>query len=85
MHSKSFVFAAAALLLAGAAPAFASNFTDDRDLGNNEHQTKLDEEYARRRPTIMPGTPPPEISTRSLYGYVPPHRSKVKRTVPHGN
>jgi hypothetical protein len=86
MYSKSFVSAAAAaVLLACAAPALAANFTDERDRGNNEHTTLLDEEYARTHPTIIPGTPPALMGTRSTYGYVLPHRPKAKRTVSHGN
>ena len=85
MYSKSFVVsAAAAVLLAGMAPALAANFTDERDSGNSVHQTHLDREYARTHPTIVPGTPPAP-STHSPYGYVPPHRSKVKRPLPHGH
>jgi hypothetical protein len=69
------VLAVAAVLLAGAAPALAANFTDERDRGASEHQTLLDQEYARTHPTITPGVP---VGNSAPYGYVPPHHPKPK-------
>jgi hypothetical protein len=86
MHSRAIVvFAAAAMLLASVPAARAANFTDERDVGNNLHQTLLDREYARTHPTVIPGTPPALTNPRSPYGYAPPHHSKTKRIPSHGN
>jgi hypothetical protein len=69
------VCATAVVVLAGASVALARDWTDDRDDGFNAHQGDLDREYARTRPTILPGTP---VRNGTPYGYVPPHRPKAK-------
>ena len=76
MYSKTsfVVFAAAVVMLAGASVALARDWTDERDYGLNEHQTNLDQEYSRTRPTITPGTPARDGSS---YGYVPPRGPQI--------
>ena len=78
MYGKKFVvlLAAAAVLLAS--PALARR--DRRDSGLSVRQTHLDEAYARRHPTLVPGTPP-RLHSRlnSSYGYVPPRRAAARR------
>jgi hypothetical protein len=75
MYSKkSLVLFASAVVLVSSA-ALAANFTDRRDSGLSVRQTELDEQYARRHPTIVPGTP---ARKNTPYGYVPPHRSAAK-------
>jgi hypothetical protein len=69
------VLAAAAVLVAGAPGALASHHGDSRDRGPNEHQTDLDQAYARTHPLIMPGTP---VTISAPDGYVPPHHPKTK-------
>jgi hypothetical protein len=77
MYSKSFVvFAAATVLLAGA--ALARDY-DRRDSGLSVRQMQLDREYARKNPTITPGTPPALSGPRGAYGHVAPHRPSTKR------
>jgi hypothetical protein len=78
MYSKKslVLFVAAIVLLAGASVARAGDdFTRERDRGLNEHQTELDEQFARSHPTVMPGTP---TRPSTPYGYVPPHRPVAK-------
>jgi hypothetical protein len=76
---KSLVlFAAVVVLLAGAPVARAGDSVPDERSGGqglNEHQTELDEQYARSHPTTMPGTP---ARPSSPYGYVPPHHAAAK-------
>ena len=57
MYSKKFlVLFAAVVLLASASVARAGPTSpDDRDSGNNAHQTELDEQYARNHPTMSDG------------------------------
>jgi hypothetical protein len=78
MYSKKclVLFAAAIVLVAGSLVARAGNDSpDDRDSGLNEHQTELDEQYARSQATVMPATP---ARASTPYGYVPPHRPTAK-------
>jgi hypothetical protein len=78
MYSKrSLVLCAAAIVLfAGASVARAGDSrTDERSDGVSEHQTELDEQFARSHQTVMPGTP---ARPSTLYGYVPPHRPAAK-------
>jgi hypothetical protein len=82
MYSKKSLVLVAAVGVLLATPALAANFTDERDSGLSVRQTQLDEQYARRHPTIVPGTPP-SLSTPYGYGYVPPHRPAAKHR--HGN
>jgi len=53
---KSLVLLAAAVVLL-ASPALAAKKHHPRYGGNNARQTALDEQYARKHPTIVPGTP----------------------------
>ena len=79
MYSKKslVLFAATIVLLAGASVARAGNDGPrSRDTGVNEHQTELDEQFARSYQTVMPGTP---ARPSTLYGYVPPHRHPASR------
>ena len=78
MYSKKFLVlsAAAVMLLASVPVALAgADGPRDRDSGLSEHQTELDEQFARSHPTTMPGTPVRPISP---YGYAPPHRPAAK-------
>ena len=78
MYSKRSLvpFAAAIMLLAGAWVARAGNDGPrSRDMGVNEHQVELDEQFARSHQTLMPVTSTP-------YGYVPPHRPAAKHRHP---
>jgi hypothetical protein len=49
------LFAAAAVLLAS--PALAAKNRYGRDSGHSVRQTELDQQRARKHPTIVPGTP----------------------------
>jgi hypothetical protein len=75
--SRSFVVCAAAVaMLAGASVALARDWTDERDYGLTEHQTDLDQQYARTRPTVTPGAP---VRNGTSYGYVSPRHPRAKR------
>jgi len=63
-----------AVVLLASTPSDARR--DRRDRGNSVRQTLLDDEYARRHPTIVPGTPP--RLSRS-FGYVPPRQSTARQ------
>ena len=87
MYSKRslVLFAAAAVLLVSMTLAANSGSSrpgkeNGRDTGNNVHQTLLDDEYARRHPTIVPGTPP---RLNNPYGYVPPRNSTARQATSH--
>jgi hypothetical protein len=71
------LFAAAVVLLAGSPVARANDRPDKRSggLGLSEHQTELDEQFARSHQTVMPGTPARPISP---YGYAARHRPAAK-------
>jgi hypothetical protein len=80
MYSKRslVLFAAAIMLLAGASVARAGDsVTDERSggAGLNEHQTELDEQFARSHQTVTRGTP---ARPGTPYGYVPPHHPAAK-------
>jgi hypothetical protein len=73
---EAFVLSAAAVvLLTGAPVALARDWTDDRDNGINEHQTELDQQYARTHQAIPPGA---RTRNSTNYTYVRPHRPTTK-------
>ena len=84
MYSKRSLvrFAAAIVLFAGASVARAGDNQPDARSGGyglNEHQTEVDEQFARSHQTLMSGTP---ARPSTPYGYVPPHRPAAKHRHP---
>ena len=59
MYRKIFlVLLSAVVLLASTLDVFARRGRDRRSSGLSVRQTELDEQFARRHPTIVPGTSP---------------------------